>query len=205
MPAPPSDPSELDSSPSPVLLQGSRIQLLQPPPTRAKAVLRYYWENRTHLAPWSPPHPPGYYSEEFWRHRLAANRAEYLEDRSLRLLVASLEDDSIIGNVGFTEIRRGALQACCLGYSVAATCEGKGFISEALSLAIPFVFERLALHRIEAAYVPHNRRSARVLERLGFAVEGYAHQYLYIAGEWRDHVLTSLTNPNLSEPGAATR
>ncbi|MBC7910537.1 MAG: alanine acetyltransferase, partial [Pyrinomonadaceae bacterium] len=34
----------------------------------------------------------------------------------------------------------------------------------------------------------------------GFTVEGYARDYLLIDGEWRDHVLTSLTNTKLS-PG----
>lgn len=46
-----------------------------------------------------------------------------------------------------------------------------------------------------ANYMPANRRSAAVLDRLGFAIEGKAKAYLYLGGQWRDHVLTSLTNP----------
>jgi len=50
------------------------------------------------------------------------------------------------------------------------------------------------LHRIMANYVPTNERSASVLKKLGFQVEGYARDYLYLNGKWRDHILTSLTN-----------
>jgi ribosomal-protein-alanine N-acetyltransferase len=46
-----------------------------------------------------------------------------------------------------------------------------------------------------ANYMPENKRSARVLEKLGFEKEGMARDYLKIAGEWRDHVLTAKINP----------
>jgi ribosomal-protein-alanine N-acetyltransferase len=42
-----------------------------------------------------------------------------------------------------------------------------------------------------------NERSGRLLERLGFVREGYARDYLLIAGRWQDHILTSLTNTGL--------
>jgi ribosomal-protein-alanine N-acetyltransferase len=45
-----------------------------------------------------------------------------------------------------------------------------------------------------ANYIPTNERSGLLLKRLGFAVEGYARDYLLINGQWRDHVLTALTN-----------
>ncbi len=60
---------------------------------------------------------------------------------------------------------------------------------------IRYAFEDLRLHRIMANYVPHNQRSAHLLRRLGFVQEGYAKEYLKIAGRWQDHVLTALTNP----------
>jgi ribosomal-protein-alanine N-acetyltransferase len=45
-----------------------------------------------------------------------------------------------------------------------------------------------------ANYIPVNERSGRLLRRLGFTVEGYARDYLLIAGKWEDHVLTALAN-----------
>jgi ribosomal-protein-alanine N-acetyltransferase len=69
---------------------------------------------------------------------------------------------------------------------------------EALEAAIRYAFDELRLHRIMANYVPTNERSGRVLRRLGFVIEGYARDYLFIGGRFMDHVLTSLTNPKLA-------
>ena len=54
---------------------------------------------------------------------------------------------------------------------------------------------------IQAAYVPANERSGRLLRRLGFTVEGYARDYLYIGGAWRDHIVTARTRPEAGPPG----
>jgi ribosomal-protein-alanine N-acetyltransferase len=58
----------------------------------------------------------------------------------------------------------------------------------------------LNLHRVMANYLPENERSARLLARLGFCIEGQANAYLQIAGAWRDHILTSLVNAQWHEP-----
>jgi ribosomal-protein-alanine N-acetyltransferase len=50
-------------------------------------------------------------------------------------------------------------------------------------------FYRLGLERIEAACLPENAASIRVLEKAGFHREGYARGYLSIAGTRRDHLL----------------
>jgi len=60
---------------------------------------------------------------------------------------------------------------------------------------IAHAFDVLRLHRIQANYVPDNVRSGRLLQRLGFRKEGFAADYLFINGAWRDHVLTALLNP----------
>ena len=61
-------------------------------------------------------------------------------------------------------------------------------------------FETLQLHRVTANYQPTNERSAKLLRRLGFVVEGYARDMLYMRGTFRDHVLTSLANPAWQPP-----
>ena len=69
-------------------------------------------------------------------------------------------------------------------------------MSEAVAKAIEYMFEQQKLHRIMANYMPSNERSARLLHKLGFVVEGCAKKYLLINGQWEDHILTSLTNEN---------
>ena len=65
-------------------------------------------------------------------------------------------------------------------------------MGEALRVTIPHIFERLRLHRVEAACIPDNGRSVHLLEKVGFQREGYMQGYLRINGAWRDHILFAL-------------
>lgn len=188
---------------SPVSLETEHLVLTLLPPSAAPRVVAYHAENRAHLAPWSPPSPPGFYSEEYWRWRLEENRSEYLEDRScrLQLLAADQPDGPIVGQISFTQYCRGPHQSCTLGYNIDHRHQGRGLMKEGLRAAIDLAFGRLGFHRLSANYMPVNERSGRLLRSLGFSVEGYARDYLFIAGAWRDHVLTALYNPDPSPPG----
>jgi ribosomal-protein-alanine N-acetyltransferase len=126
-------------------------------------------------------------------------REDFERGRSLKLVMFDINepDGPVIGECNFTNFIRGPFQACFLGYKIDYRLEGRGLMREALTAAIAFTFDVLRLHRIMANYLPVNERSGRLLRRLGFVVEGYARDYLLIDGEWRDHVLTSLTNTKL--------
>lgn len=178
------------------VIETERLRLLLPAPAGAPAVLDYFERNREHLEPWEPARPPAFYSESFWRERLAINRREYSQGASMRcfLELAALgvhARDRIIGAANFTNVVQGPLKSCVLGYGLDANHVGEGLMEEALRALVPHVFRTLDLHRISANYQPGNERSGRTLRRLGFVVEGYARDYLYIGGAWRDHVLTA--------------
>ena len=183
------------------VIKTERLLLTLPPPEAAPRLLAYAINNREHLAPWSPPRSEDYYTESYWRKRLQIARDEFTRGESLMLVLfpraSPLEE--VIGECNFTAIARGPFQACYLGYNLDRRAQGKGLMHEALGAAIDYLFSDLKLHRIMANYMPTNERSARLLRNLGFTVEGYARDYLFIAGEWRDHVLTSLTNHKASE------
>jgi ribosomal-protein-alanine N-acetyltransferase len=68
-------------------------------------------------------------------------------------------------------------------------------MTEALRAACAYAFSGMGLHRLQANHLPENLKSAAVLRRLGFAVEGYARDFLLINGRWRDHILTALVAP----------
>jgi ribosomal-protein-alanine N-acetyltransferase len=139
----------------------------------------------------------------YWRTRLAQDREDFRHDMGLRLFLLPrdqpLTTAPVIGTVSFTHIRRGPMQACELGYGLDFRYQGKGLMTEGLRVACGYAFSAMGLHRIQASHLPENLRSAAVLRRLGFAVEGYARDYLMINGRWRDHILTSLVAPR--EPG----
>jgi ribosomal-protein-alanine N-acetyltransferase len=187
----------------PPAIETARLRLALPEVGAARRVAAYFRENRAHHAPWEPPRDPAFYTDAFWQHRLAQNRAEWQAGKSLRLFLARREDPDgeVLGTCSFTEVVRGAFQACYLGYGLGSGAQGHGFMSEALAAACAFAFDEMRLHRIMANYVPENARSGRVLKRLGFSVEGYARDYLFVGGAWRDHVLTALTSPRPVAPG----
>jgi ribosomal-protein-alanine N-acetyltransferase len=190
------------------VLETERLQLTLPPPEAAPRVVRYLLDNAEHFAPWSPPRPTGYYDEGYWRQRLAAGREDFERGGSMQLMLferprtdgAEGHEGRPIGECNFSGIVRGAFQAAYLGYQLDHRAVGRGLMREALEAALRYAMDELRLHRIMANYMPTNTRSAALLRRLGFVPEGYARDYLYIAGAWRDHVLTALTNPRLATP-----
>jgi ribosomal-protein-alanine N-acetyltransferase len=170
-----------------------RIKLLQP--EISNSVLQYYLRNRESFSETESLRPSDFYTPEYWKEQSSKSLLEFKNDQAVRFcLFDQAPSEQMIGTVNFTQIFRGAFQACYLGYAIDKKSEGKGLMTEALSRAIQYVFEDLNLHRIMANYLPDNVASARVLEKLGFVIEGRAKDYLFINGAWREHVLTSLTN-----------
>jgi [ribosomal protein S5]-alanine N-acetyltransferase len=182
-------------------IKTERLLLTLPPPACSARLLDYVTENRDHFEPWSPPLPEDYYTEAYWHNHLQLAREEFGRGQSVRLVLFRRDAPlaEVVGDCNFTAIVRGAFQACYLGYAVDRRAQGQGLMHEALRAAIDYMFSDFKLHRIMANYSPANERSARLLRRLGFTVEGYARDYLFIAGEWRDHILTSLTNDKARE------
>ncbi|MFI5385763.1 MAG: GNAT family N-acetyltransferase [Fimbriimonadales bacterium] len=164
-----------------------------------EAMARFYSENRRYLQPFSPTLSEELFTIRGWRGRIDATLAEYRSGKGLRLVVFPRDRGQgahapVIGVANFTSITSFPGYSCNLGYSIAEAEQGKGLMTEALRAAIDYVFGELRLHRIEANYMPRNAASARVLEKLGFTIEGLAKDYLLIDGRWEDHVRTSLTN-----------
>jgi [ribosomal protein S5]-alanine N-acetyltransferase len=132
---------------------------------------------------------------EDWK-RIFSTEQRVGED-AVRLLmrVSVAEDDGnsrIAGDIRVDGVMRGPFQAGYLGFKVDQRWEGAGLMTEALSAVISYSFRELQLHRLMANYRAENGRSAKILSRLGFVIEGNAKRYLYLDGGWRDHVLTSL-------------
>ena len=65
-------------------------------------------------------------------------------------------------------------------------------MTAAVSALVPYVFNALDLHRLEAACLPNNEASKQLLKKVGFVEEGYARRYLKINGAWRDHLLFAM-------------
>jgi ribosomal-protein-alanine N-acetyltransferase len=179
-------------------LETARLVLALARPGMEEAMTRFLADNHAgHLDRWSPPAGPAFFTAAFWADRLRQSVADYHNGRAVRFVLQERPlqpDRAVLGTCNYTNIVRGPFQACFLGYQIARTHEGQGLMAEALRETNAFMFREMQLHRIMANHRPENARSARLLERLGFAREGLASDYLFIDGAWRDHVLTALTN-----------
>lgn len=176
-------------------LKTARMQLLPASAGWARAMLDFEVRNRQHFAPWDPAPGDMFFTELFWAMRLRQREDDARQDKGMMfLLMAEKEPGKVIGMINLSNFVRGMFQACHLGYKLDKEYEGKGLMSEALQAVIGFAFGELKLHRIMANYQPQNVRSAAVLKKLGFSIEGEAKDYLFLNGAWRDHVLTALVN-----------
>jgi len=127
-----------------------------------------------------------------FRRRLRRYAEDIAEDRAYPFLVIREDDGALVGGVTLANVRRGIVQAGTLGYWIGQPHAGKGYMTAALRVLLPTLFGELNLHRIEAACIPTNQSSIRVLEKCGFAREGLARRYLCINGVWQDHCLYGL-------------
>ena len=79
---------------------------------------------------------------------------------------------------------------CCRIFAAAFT--RRGYATSAVTAVCRAAFVELGLERLEAATLPENVASQSLLRKLGFREEGYARQYLQIAGRRQDHLLFAL-------------
>lgn len=151
------------------------------------AVLRM--ESREFLTPWEPTWNEDDLTRNAFRLRAKRAAREISTDEAYSLFVFESQSETLLGGLTLGLIRRGVAQACTLGYWTGQRHAGKGHMTEAVRGALRFAFSELALHRVEAACLPNNEPSRRLLERVGFQSEGLARAYLKINGVWADHLL----------------
>ncbi len=163
--------------------------------TNANLVLDYYLRNESFLEEWETKKDQNFYTKEYHQELLSKELMSIENDNMLRLWIFKKNDDTkIIGSVGFNNIVRGAFLSCHLGYKLDKDEINKGYITEAIKKGIDIMFDEYGLHRIEANIMPKNKRSFRVVEKLGFYNEGLAYKYLKINGKWEDHIHMVLLN-----------
>jgi ribosomal-protein-alanine N-acetyltransferase len=148
--------------------------------------------SREFLTPWEPSWPADDLTRAAFRRRLRRQADEIARDEAYSFLIFDEGSDDLLGGITIGGVRRGVAQAATLGYWIGAPYARRGHMTRAVAAAVAFGFSSLRLHRIEAACIPNNVASARVLERNGFQKEGFARAYLRINGVWRDHYLFGL-------------
>lgn len=145
--------------------------------------------SRDFLQPWEPTWPGDDLTRAAYRRRLAAHAQDLEKGVAYPFLIFRQSDGRMVGGVTLANVRRGVAQMASVGYWMGEPFTRQGHTSAAVDAVLAFGFERLGLHRIEAACLPSNTASRGVLAKAGFREEGHAKAYLKIDGEWRDHLL----------------
>ena len=148
--------------------------------------------SRAYLTPWEPIWPSDDLTRAGFRRRLRRYAEDIAADRSYPFIIFRESDGVMIGGITLANVRRGIVQAGTIGYWVGEPHAHRGYMTTALRVLLPSLFGELNLHRIEAACIPSNAPSIRVLEKCGFTREGLARRYLCINGVWQDHLLFGL-------------
>jgi ribosomal-protein-alanine N-acetyltransferase len=145
--------------------------------------------SRDFLTPWEPTWPPDDLSRSAFRRRLRRYADDQRMDLSYPFFLFAKNGNALIGGLTVANVRRGVAQSASLGYWIGLPFVRRGFMTAAVGALIPFAFGTLRLHRLEAACIPSNIASIRLLEKSGFVHEGYAREYLCINAVWQDHLL----------------
>jgi len=149
--------------------------------------------NRDWLEPWEAT-TPGVTPSDGGRGYGDAVRALRRDARlGLCYPFALLVGEQFAGQVTVGAIARGSANSAYLGYWIAREFAGRGIMPTALAMVIDHCFGDAGLHRVEANIRPENAASRRVVEKLGFRLEGTRERYIHIAGAWCDHLSYALT------------
>lgn len=161
-------------------------------------------DSRAHLVTWEPTWAKNELTLASFRRRIRHYRREAREGVGYAFAIFDDESQEMLGGLTLTNIRRGVSQSAVLGYWTGKRYVRRGIMTRAVAAIIPFCFKDLRLHRLEAASMPSNSASIKVLERNGFVREGFARRLLKINGVWEDHIIFSLLadDHELSETSA---
>ncbi|CAM3052637.1 GNAT family protein [Hathewaya histolytica] len=168
-------------------LKGNNIELKILTPEDSQVSLEYCIRNKNHLKPYEPSRDKEYFTLAGQKNNLTQSYKEYLNGKEVSFGI--FKGNNLIGKIRFSNIVLGILKSCTVGYSMDEVEQGKGYMKEALKLSMRYVFEVLELHRIEASTLLDNEKSQRVLKSCGFKELGVNEKYLFINGEWRDHIM----------------
>ncbi len=170
-------------------VKGDGVILRPPQMTDYAAWAALREASREFLTPWEPTWPADDLSRSAFRRRIKRYAEDLRTDQGYAFLIVRGADNVLVGGLTLANIRRGVAQAGSLGYWMGQPFVRRGYMTAAVRAIIPFAFTTLRLHRLEAACIPTNVGSIRLLENTGFVREGYAREYLCINGAWRDHLL----------------
>lgn len=170
-----------------------------------KKVAHFLKINRERFQPYAPTRPDSYFTISHWRSACRRSKVERKDGTAYRFGIVH-KNDEMIGKIDLDPVRRGPFNAADVGYLLDRRHEGQSVMRRAMEEVLTLAFGEFRLHRVQAAIMPENPRSAGLINRLGFRQIGLAEKYLKLDGDWRDHNLYEMVArlPDPVEAGEKT-
>lgn len=186
-----------------VEIEGDKVALRQPCPEDYESWRHLREQSRDFLVPWEPAWHADELSRLAYRLRLRHQQRLAAEGSAYAFFIFARGPETLVGGITLSNVRRGVAECATLGYWIGQPFARRGYMTSAVAALKHYAFSELALHRIEAACLPTNAPSIRLLQRTGFEREGFAKSYLKINGRWEDHILWGCRRENGENPATA--
>ena len=178
----------------PPLLKGAKVTLRVPQMADYESWAELREESREFLSPWEPTWPHDDLTRTAFRLRIKRYWRDIEDDLAYPFFIHDMQSGQLLGGLTLSNVRRGVAQMASCGYWIGEAFTRRGYMTDAVRTGISYAFDHLRLHRLEAACLPVNEASIRLLRKCGFIEEGIAHRYLKINGRWEDHLLFGLVS-----------
>lgn len=106
--------------------------------------------------------------------------------------------------IGFLVLVKGGF-GWQIGYVLIPTERGRGYCTEAVKLAVDYLFLAKDIVRVQAGTFIDNVASQRVLEKSGFQREGRIRQGMFAWGRWVDLYVYGILRDEWKEPRILTK
>lgn len=182
------------------VVKGEGVTLRPPRNADHEAWAALRLTSHAYLQRWEPSWPEDDLTRAAYRRRLSIYAREMEAGNAWPFFILD-DDQALVGAITLSNVRRGVAETGTLGYWIGQPFAGRGLGTAAVRAMVGYAFDELKLHRVEAACVPRNAASRRVLEKAGFVLEGQARAYLKINGAWADHLLFGVVNDGAGRGG----
>ncbi|WP_434739634.1 GNAT family N-acetyltransferase [Micromonospora sp. SH-82] len=114
-------------------------------------------------------------------------------------------DGAAVGFVAWAAVSQGNGTYWSIGISLVPEARGRGVGLLAQRLLCDYLFDHSPVVRIEAVTQPENEAEQRILERIGFVLEGTLRSAEFRQGRWRDVHVYGLLRSEYRPAGRAGR
>lgn len=174
------------------------IKILAPTSQNAGAVLNFYLDNQELFEQYEPVRPNKFYTRGYQKNSLTFEYNAMLSKNLIRFWIFEKNNPSkIIGTVSYSNIQRGIISSCIVGYKIDERYHNHGYAYEALTQTMAIIHNGLNIHRFVAYILSDNIPSKNLIQKVGFEYEGIARKCIMIGNTYTDHEQYSYISPDL--------